>query len=105
MRQSVQVLGVVLAALTLLACAQQTTPVAEEMVTTEADVAAFEAAVLDTWATWSATVNAGDVDGWIALWDDNAVRMAPDAPAVHGKSDISRHLNSRAQSGAESGLA
>ena len=88
MRQSVLSLGVVLVALTLLACAQQTTPVAEEAVTAEADVAAFEAVVLDTWATWSATVNAGDVDGWIALWDDDGVRMAPDAPAAHGKPTI-----------------
>jgi len=88
MRQSVQALGMVLAALTLLACAQQTTPVAEEVVTTEADVAAFEAAVLDVWVTYSATVNAGDVDGWIALWDDDGVRMAPNAPAARGKQAI-----------------
>ena len=88
MRQSVLSLGVVLVALTLLACAQQTTPVAEEVVTAETDVAAFEAAVLDAWVTYSATMNAGDVDGWITLWDDNAVRMAPNAPAVHGKAAI-----------------
>ena len=88
MRQSVLALGVVFAALTLLACAQQTAPVAEEAVTTEADVAAFEAVVLDTWVTWSATLDAGDVDGWIALWDDNGAQMAPNAPAVHGKPAI-----------------
>ena len=88
MRQSVLSLGVVLVALTLLACAQQTTPVAEEAVATEADVAAFEATVLDTWVTYSATVNAGDVDGWIALWDDDGVQMPPNAPAVHGKPAI-----------------
>ena len=88
MRKSVLSFGVLLVALTLLACAQQTTPVAEEAVTTEADVAAFEAAVLDVWVTYSATVNAGDVDGWIALWDDNGVRMPPNAPAAHGKPAI-----------------
>jgi ketosteroid isomerase-like protein len=88
MRQSVLALGVVLVALTLLACAQQTTPVAEEAVTTEADVAAFEAVVLDTWVTWSATLDAGDVDGLIALWDDNGVQMPPNAPAIHGKPAI-----------------
>ena len=88
MRQSVLALGVALVALTLLACAQQTTPVAEEATAIEADVAAFEAVVLDTWVTWSATVNAGDVDGWIALWDDDGVQMPPNAPAVHGKPAI-----------------
>ena len=41
MKQSVLALGLVLAALTLLACAQQTTPVAEEVVTTEAGDAAL----------------------------------------------------------------
>ena len=87
MRQFVLSLGVVLVALTLLSCAQQPIP-AEETTSTEADVAAFEATVLDTWVTYSATVNAGDVDGWIALWDDDGVQMPPGAPAVHGKSAI-----------------
>jgi ketosteroid isomerase-like protein len=95
MRQSVLALGVVLVALTLLACAQRTTPVAEEAVTTEADAAAFEAAVLDTWVTYSATVKAGDVDGWIALWDDAGVRMPPNVPAVHGKPAIKEGASGR----------
>ena len=87
MRQSVLSLGVVLVALTLLSCAQQPMPT-EETASTEADMAAFEAVVLDTWATWSATVNVGDVDGWIALWDDDGVRMVPNAQAAHGKPAI-----------------
>jgi len=41
MRQSVLSLGVVLAALTLLACAPQTQPVAEESPSTDVDVVAF----------------------------------------------------------------
>jgi len=82
-------LGVALVfALILLTCAPQTQPVVEEAASTEADVAVFEAVVLDTWVTWSATVNAGDVDGWIALWDDNGVQMPQNATAVHGKAAI-----------------
>ena len=41
MRQSILSLGLVLIALTLLSCGEQTAPVAEEAVTTEADVAAL----------------------------------------------------------------
>jgi len=41
MRQSILSLGVVLIGLTLLSCGEQTTPLAEEAVTTEADVAAL----------------------------------------------------------------
>jgi ketosteroid isomerase-like protein len=75
-------------ALTLSACVQQPAPVPEREVSTESDVAAFEATVLETWEAWTTTVVAGDVDGWIALWDDDGVQMPPNAPAVYGKAAI-----------------
>jgi ketosteroid isomerase-like protein len=81
-------LAAVLIALALSACAQQPAPVPEQEVGTEADVAAFEATVLETWEAWTTTVVAGDVDGWIALWDDDGVQMPPNAPAVYGKAAI-----------------
>ncbi len=54
----------------------------------EADVDAFEAAVLDTWETYSAAMNAGDTDLWISVWDDEGIQMFPGAPARKGKSVI-----------------
>ncbi len=51
---------------------------------TEADVAAINS-VLDQYAS---SINAGDVDQWISLWADEAIQMAPDAPAVIGKEQI-----------------
>jgi ketosteroid isomerase-like protein len=86
-------LAAVLVALALAACAQQPIPVVEEAMRPEADLAAFETAVLGTWKAWTATVNAGDVDGWIALWDDNGIQMPPNAPAVHGKPAIREAFN------------
>jgi ketosteroid isomerase-like protein len=87
MRQSILTFGVLLIGLVLLSCVQQPR-LAEQTTNTEIDVAEFEAAVLGTLKTFSETVIAGDVDGWIALWDDNGVQMGPKAPALHGKAAI-----------------
>ncbi len=54
----------------------------------EAKSIGFEAAVLDTWKTYSEAVNAGDTDLWISLWDENGIQMPPDAPARKGKQVI-----------------
>ena len=88
MRQSVLSLAVVLFTLTLLSCAQETAPGADETVSTETDVAVFEAAVFDILETFCATIVAGDVDGWIALWDENGINMPPKTAALHGKPAI-----------------
>jgi ketosteroid isomerase-like protein len=85
MRNTVLSMAVGLVALTLISCAQKTAPVVKEAMRPEADLAAFEASVLDTWVNYSSAVNAGDVDGWIALWDDSGIQMPPNAPAVVGK--------------------
>jgi len=88
MRGCCSSLPAVVIALTLSACAQQPATVSEQVVGGGADAAAFEAAVLETWEAYSATVNAGDVEGWIALWDNEGVQMPPNAPAVRGKPAI-----------------
>ncbi len=61
-------------ALTLTACG----PTAER---TEADVAAIQALV----EAFCTAVEAGDIAGYIVLYNDDIVQMPPDAPAVRGK--------------------
>jgi len=73
--------GALVLALLLLACAQQTQPVVEEAASTEADVAAIRALV----EQWIAAIETGDVDGVLALYTDDAVRLPPDGPAYSGK--------------------
>jgi ketosteroid isomerase-like protein len=51
---------------------------------TEADVAAIQ----KIWEGYTTGVNTGDANLWISLWDENGIRLAPDAPAVHGKAQI-----------------
>jgi ketosteroid isomerase-like protein len=81
-------MGAGLVTLTLISCAQQPAPVVEEATRPEADLAAFEAAVLEIWVHYSSAVNAGDVDSWIELWDDSGIQMPPNAPAIVGKPAI-----------------
>ena len=76
-------------ALALLSCAPQTQPVAEEVVSTEADVAAIR--VLSE--RWIAAVEAGDVDGVLALYTDDAVRLPPDGPAYSGKEAFEEYFS------------
>ena len=66
--------------LALLSCAPQTQPVAEEVVSTEADVAAIRALA----EQWIATFEAGDVEGLVALYTEDAVRLPPDGPSYSG---------------------
>ncbi len=32
--------------------------------------------------------NAGDLESFLSLWEDNAIRMEPDSPAIFGKENI-----------------
>lgn len=41
---------------------------------------AFEKAVKAIWDRYSATLLAGDVDGWITLWDEGGVQLPPNVP-------------------------
>jgi len=50
----------------------------------EADIAAIN----NNLEEYTSSMNAGDLDRWISLWADDAIQMAPDAPAVIGKEQI-----------------
>ncbi len=74
-------LGVALVfALILLTCAPQTQPVVEEAASTEADVAAIRALA----EQWIAAFETGDVEGLVALYTDDAVRLPADGPSYSG---------------------
>jgi len=62
----------------LAGCASQQAP----------DQAAATAAINEIWKEYSASLNAGDMDRWLALWTDDGVQMPPDEPAVVGKERI-----------------
>jgi uncharacterized protein (TIGR02246 family) len=52
------------------------------------DSAATKAAVEDIWKEYSASLNAGDLDRWLALWTEDGVQMPPGESAVVGKERI-----------------
>lgn len=52
------------------------------------DQADATAAVNQVWNEYSASLNAGDMDRWLALWTEDGVQMPPDEPAVVGKESI-----------------
>ena len=55
-----------------------------EKVDVEVDIAAIK----EILNQYEVTLNAGDLDGWISLWADDGIRMAPDTPARIGKTQI-----------------
>ncbi len=75
--------NLILLSLLLIAGCTPTEPV-EEASTTEADVEAINQLP----ATFAAALNAGDLDGIMAGFTDDAVRMPPNAPAIIGKESI-----------------
>lgn len=52
------------------------------------DQAGATAAVNEIWKEYSSSLNAGDLDRWLALWTDDGVQMPPDEPAAVGKERI-----------------
>ena len=52
------------------------------------DVEADISAINDNIEQYTSSMNAGDLDRWISLWADDAIQLAPDAPAVIGKEQI-----------------
>ena len=83
-------LGVALVlALLLVTCTPQTQPVVEEAANTEADVAAIRVLT----ERWIAAVEAGDVDGVLSLYTDDAVRLPPDGPAFSGKEAFEEYFS------------
>lgn len=51
-------------------------------VTSLADTAADEQAILDIWSAYTQARVAGDADTWLGLWDKEGIRLPPGAPAV-----------------------
>jgi len=41
---------------------------------------AFEQATMTNWEGYSAALLVGDIDGWIALWDEGGVQLPPNEP-------------------------
>ena len=52
------------------------------------DVEADISAINNNIEQYTSSMNAGDLDGWISLWADDAIQLAPGAPAVIGKEQI-----------------
>jgi SnoaL-like protein len=40
------------------------------------------------WQEFAASLEAGDLDRWLAMWTDDGVQMPPDEPAAVGKDRI-----------------
>jgi uncharacterized protein (TIGR02246 family) len=54
-----------------------------------ADLAAREApAIAKLWDTYMEGVNTGNHELWLSNWDEDGVKMNPDAPAIVGKETI-----------------
>jgi ketosteroid isomerase-like protein len=53
------------------------------------DSDAFKAAVKEIFDVYSTANVKGDIDGWIALWDEKGIKMSPNRPSIYGKSAIS----------------
>lgn len=51
---------------------------------TEADIAAIN----ELYKQYCLSGNAGDLESFLSLWEDNAIRMQPDVPAFFGKENI-----------------
>lgn len=49
-----------------------------------ADATDARAAIREDFARYTATVNSGDLEGWMALWAPGGVRMPPGAPMTVG---------------------
>jgi uncharacterized protein (TIGR02246 family) len=52
------------------------------------DATATKVAVEGVWKEYSASLNAGDLERWLALWTEDGVQMPPGEPAVVGKERI-----------------
>jgi ketosteroid isomerase-like protein len=62
-----------------------------------ADDDAFRAAVKEIFDTYSSANMRKDVESWIALWDEKGIKMAPNSPAIYGKSAIEEMKRKKSQ--------
>jgi ketosteroid isomerase-like protein len=53
---------------------------------------AFGKAVNAIWEKYSASLLAGDINGWIALWDEGGVQLPPNAPMNVGVPAIKKSM-------------
>ena len=58
------------------------------------DVEAVTAAVNQVWDQYASSLNAGDVDRYMALWADNAIQLPPDSLPLVGKETLRAGLES-----------
>lgn len=58
------------------------------------DVEAVTAAVNQVWEQYASSLNAGDVDRYMALWADNAIQLPPDSLPLVGKETLRAGLES-----------
>ncbi len=94
MRPYLGLLSLTFLVFSLSACTpatEQPEAVAEEVVTTEADVAAIETLRAD----FVTAYNAEDVDKLLNLFTADAVRMPPDEPALSGTEELRGYFSSR----------
>ena len=54
------------------------------------------AQVCRLWNEYAAAMNGGDMERWIALWVDDGIQMAPDAPHLVGEAEIWRGMQAQA---------
>jgi uncharacterized protein (TIGR02246 family) len=47
-----------------------------------------KAAIAELIGEYSASLNAGDIDRWLAIWDEEAIQMPPDERPVFGREKL-----------------
>jgi uncharacterized protein (TIGR02246 family) len=62
--------------------------------TKKVDIEADIEAIKSMTEKYDATINAGDLDSWMSLYADDAVRMPPNKPALFGKDSIRSMMQS-----------
>jgi len=78
-----QVAFVLLLLFTASSCARQ-----EKKPSVEEDIAAIN----ELYNQYCIHANAGDLDKFLSLWEDNAIRMEPDMPSIIGKENIRKYF-------------
>jgi uncharacterized protein (TIGR02246 family) len=85
-------------ALLVLSCEQRQQPASDTSAADEAAIRAINPA-------WFKSYNAGDVEGVVALYAEDAVVNAPGSPAVRGQAAIREYLNKYIAATASAGVA
>jgi len=71
--------------------------ISSEIVVAGAEDDSFRAAVSEIFDTYSSANMKKDVESWIALWDEKGIKMAPNSPAIYGKSAIEEMKRKKSQ--------